>query len=97
MERAGRRGRHRGRLGVPLAGGPTPVGVAKYASIQTRELGAAPKTSDGIDVSRERVFDQADLDALVRLPRIGRTLAMVERFAEAKLKPSPTKERLIAG
>jgi hypothetical protein len=74
------------------------VGVAKYASIQTRELGAAPKTVDGIDVSRERVFGQADLDTLSRLPRVARTLAFVERFAQTRLvAPSATKERLIAG
>lgn len=74
------------------------VGVAKYASIQTRELGAAPKTVDGIDVSRERVFGQADLDALSRQSRAARTLAFVERFAQTRLvAPSAAKERLIAG
>lgn len=74
------------------------VGVAKYASIQTRELGAAPKTADGIDVSRERVFGQSELDALTRVSRAARTLAFVEKFAETRMAtPSATKERLIAG
>ena len=76
----------------------TLVGVAKYASIQTRELGAAPKTTDGIDVSRERVFGQAELDRLGRAPRVERTLAFIEKFAEPPaIVPSATKERLIAG
>lgn len=74
------------------------VGVAKYASIQTRELGAAPKTVDGIDVSRERVFGQAELDALARAPRARRTLSFIEKFTEARVAtPSKAKERLIAG
>ena len=77
--------------------GPTAVGVAKYASIQTRELGAAPKTADGIDVARERVFGHEDLSALVRQPRVRRTLSMVERFGESQIAPSTVKERLIAG
>lgn len=76
----------------------TLIGVAKYASIQTRELGAAPKTTDGIDVSRERVLGQNELDQLGRAPRIERTLAFVEKFAEPRaIAPSVAKERLIAG
>lgn len=76
----------------------TLIGVAKYASIQTRELGAAPKTTDGIDVSRERVFGQTELDRLGRLPRVERTVAFIEKFAEPRaIAPSPAKERLIAG
>jgi len=74
------------------------IGVAKYASIQTRELGAAPKTTDGIDVSRERVLGQGELDTLCRAPRVQRTLAFIEKFSETRVAtPSPAKERLIAG